>query len=80
MKYLKMLLLAVVLINAPVFSQEHINSDVRLEIISQIKRYKEEIEQIKSRIKSSDSKEEKEILRKQIEFIKDKLEKLRETP
>ena len=74
-----MLLLVLVLVNIPVFSQESINSDVRLEIISQIKKYKEEIEYIKKRVKSSDSAEEKKLLEKQIKLIRNKLEKLRKT-
>ncbi|MBK3332005.1 hypothetical protein GWK41_02855 [Persephonella atlantica] len=79
MRYLRMLLLVLVLVNIPVFSQESINSDVRLEIISQIKKYKEEIEYIKRKVKSSDSAEEKKLLEKQIKLIRNKLEKLRKT-
>ncbi len=77
MKLLKILLLTVVLFSLPVVGEESINSDVRIEIVSQIKKYKEDVQELTKKAEESQNEKEKKLLIQQIELLKNKIKNLK---
>jgi len=59
------------------YGNEIRNSDIRIEIISQIKVYKDRVEKLEKMYKASSDKNEKDIIRNHINLLKKKIKNLK---
>lgn len=75
MKFLKLLPFVISLFFITTYAQPVKSSDIRIEIISQIKVYEEKIEKLKKMLKIAD-KEEKKIIKNNIHLLEKKIKKL----
>jgi len=73
------LLLVVAILVFPVKGEESINSDIRIEIISQIKHYEEEIKYLVKKAEKSQNLKEKRLIMEHIEILKGKIKKLKKS-
>ena len=79
MRYLRILLTVIMLLNLPAIGEGSINSDIRIEIMSQIKIYEEEIFQLSKKMEKLENIEEKKLILHQIELLKEKIKRLKKT-
>ncbi len=79
MKNLKKWLLIInFLFFASAVAQPTINSDVRLEIFSQIKTYQAKLKNLKDMYKQTKDEDEKKLIKQHIKLIQEKIKKLEE--
>ena len=74
----KWLLIINFLFFAGVVAQPTINSDVRLEIFSQIKTYQAKLEKLEEMYKQTKDEDEKNLIKQHIKLIQEKIKKLEE--